>query len=561
MRNRRRGPAGLLVLLLVGLSACSSEETPTFTASAPVGTQGSNASAQVIPCATDLGGVALLQPADDPPPPEDVPSVSGPSQPAPNKHERPPVPDDPGAVVPDLSTTPGVVETASGAQGGAEPDDIVLYRPVTTLAAGKATSLIAEPDVATDGTRALLTWNYLAGISTDGGASFRYVNPASNFPVADDGFCCDQRALHVTRQGIWLWVLQYWPDASGNNRVRLAWTDDAGFDANSFRFVDWTAQDLGFPDGVMFDQPKIATSNGHVFLSINAYVNSSGKFTDAVVIRVPLDGLVAGGPVAASCLKTVDPESGAKLSSMTPTEGAADTMYLLGHVTRSELGIFRWPDAASVPTFERAVDYDSSGTAIKYPVAEQFTCLRPGAETTANWCLRSDARPTAAWVSNGHVGVAWNASQDGIEAPFPFVWVVVLDETKLASCLVGECVLGYPHIKSPSFAIQYGTIVENGDGALGAVAIMGGGDRTPRCTVLVRPDGVTQSAIWRFLEAGVSNADLPKPTTGDYLGVTLDGEGSRSWLGTCMSYHAAGESSAMQVHVAQFGYQRDAPAQ
>jgi hypothetical protein len=568
MGGRSRGAAILLVLFLVGLSACSSDEQTTTGTKAPVGSnQSASAAAQTIPCDTSVGGLAQLHPAVDPPPPAEVPGAGGDSELDLNEHHQPPVPDDPDAVVPDLGKAPGVVENANGAQGGAQPDDLVLYRPVTTLSAGKSTDITAEPDVATDGTRALVTWNYLAGISANGGATFGYVNPASNFPLADGGFCCDQRALHVTRQGLWLWVLQYWPDTSGNNRIRLAWADDAGFDTSSFRFVDWTAQDLGFASGVMLDQPKIATSNGHVFLSINAFVESTGKFTDTVVIRVPLDGLVAGGAVTARCLKTVHPTSGGKLFGMIPAIGAADTMYLLGHVTRSELGIFRWPDSASSPTFDRVVDYDASGSAIKYPTAESYTCVRTGAGGASDWCLRpskggpgNDARPTTAWLANGHLGVAWNASQEGTVAAFPFVWVVVLDEAKLGSCLQGECVLGYPHIKSPTFAIQYGAISENDDGALGAAAIMGGGDRTPRCAVLVRPDGVTNAATWRFVEAGVSNADFAQPTSGDYLGITPDGAGSRSWLGTCMSYHQDGTNSAMQVHVARFGYKRDAPA-
>jgi hypothetical protein len=381
MRNRLRGPAALLTLFLVGLSACSSSETPT----APAGTQGSSTSAQTISCATNLGGVAALEPGDEPPPPEDVPAAGGPVEPQLNEHERPPVPDDPNAVIPDLSTTPGVVESASGAQGGTEPDDLVLYRPVTTLSAGKSTSTVAEPEVATDGTRALLTWNWLAGVSGDGGATFRYLNPASDFPVADDGFCCDQRALHVTRQGVWLWVLQYTPGTSGNNRVRLAWADDSGFDSNAFRYVDWTAQDLGFPDGVMLDQTKIAASNEHVFLSINAFVDSTGRFTGGVVVRVPLDELVAGQAVAASCLSTVDPASGAKLFGMIPARGAGDTMYLLGHVSRSQLGVYRWPDAAASPSFHRVVDYDATGEDIKYPAAERYSCLRGGGAATTYW--------------------------------------------------------------------------------------------------------------------------------------------------------------------------------
>ena len=311
--------------------------------------------------------------------------------------------------------------------------------------------------------------------------------------------------------------------------IRLAWADDSGFDANSFRYVDWTAQDLGFPDGVMLDQTKIATSNDHVFLSINAFVDSTGRFTGGVVVRVPMDELVAGGAVAASCLSTVDPESGAEFFGMIPTRGAGDTMYLLGHVTRSQLGVFRWPDAAPAPSFHRVVDYDASGEAIKYPAAERYSCLRDGGAATSDWCVRpstkgepaNDARPTVGvdrkrtrrgrveCEPGGHVRaipvrVGCRARRG--EAP-------VLPSGRM--CASGTRTSRVQH--SPSSTARSS---RTADGALGAVALMGGGDRDA-------PLHGPGPAGWRdadrdmerFLEAGVSNADLPRPKSGDYLGL------------------------------------------
>lgn len=579
MRRRHR-LAGLITLFLVLLSACSSDAPPTdrvtfgpaetTDTSASTGPESSIGEVAVATteCGSGVGGEAQIDPRPEPPPEEEVPGAAGPTTPPMNEHERPVPPDVPGAVVPDLSGIADVLDSGSGAQGAAQPDEVTFYQPVSTLSAGRSTSTTAEPEVATDGRNALLTWNWLAAVSRDGGRSFEYVNPATNFPSVNGGFCCDQRAFFVERQGIWLWELQYSSDDAGNNTVRLAWADADGFAANRWRFVDWTAQDLGFPDGVMLDQTKMAMSDDAVFLSINAFVDATGRFTGAVVIRVPLSSLTSGGAVAASCFRPTQSDTGRDLFGLIPARGATDTMYLLGHVNVATLAVYRWRDGQAGPDVRYVTDYTDDGEVIKYPQAERYSCLRAQAAPETDWCLRpstdgrpgNDARPTTAWLANGRLGVAWNASQEGTTTPFPFVWVVVLDPSRLDSCTTGDCVVGYPHILSRTFAIQYAAIAENQDGVLGAVALMGGGDRTLRCTVLTRLDAM-RAGGWQFIEAGASNADLPRPKSGDYLGITPDAPGSRSWLGTCMSYQASGADGEMQVHVARFGLQRDAPAQ
>jgi hypothetical protein len=558
-----------LAVLGLCVAACASETLPTVE---PAATAGATAIPDVAgggvtatACLATVGGevqFAVLEQL----PPDDISGAGGPEEADLNDEPAPPVPEDPDGVVPDLSGVPTIVESASGAQGGPAPEDIVLYARITTLDAGQGASTTAEPQVDLDGERSLLTWNSLAAMSWDGGASYGYVDPSTAFPSVDGGFCCDQVMLHAKHQDLWLWVLQYETGASGSNTIRLAWTDDEGFDARRFRYVDWRASDLGLPSSLFFDQPKMATSNENVYLSWNAYQGS--HFDRVVVLRIPFDGLTAGAQVHATCLVPVDPPTGRPLFGLIPTRQAGDTMYLASHVDSTTLGIYRWPDREKSPTYSRVRDVDANGVPVAYPAVIPYACPRQGAAPGTDWCLRpsrggepsNGPRPTTAWVANGHVGIAWNASQDATR-PFPFVWVIVLDETAIDSCSMGECVLGHPHIVTDEAAVQYAAISENPTGELGAVTVIGGGKRYLQCAMLVHADVTQPDDGWIGNLAGVSDADLPFPSSGDYLGIALTGPGERSWIGTCMSYgKEPGAAGSMRIHVGRFGRFRDAPA-
>lgn len=549
-----------MVLLLAAIAACTSDPIPTPASTSPA----SGTGVRTATCSSVVGGTAAFQAQVEPPPPDELAGAGEPDEIELNDETAPEVPKDPTGEVPDLSGIPRAMEAASGAQGDPEPDDVVLYREVTTINPGTGVSTVAEPQVGLDGNNSLVTWNWLAGLSTNGGTSYGYVNPSTAFPTVHGGFCCDQQVFHVASQDLWLWVLQYTPGPDGSNTIRLAWADDGGFEAGHFDYIDWTAGDLGLPGGLFLDQTKLAATGSFAYLSVNAF--DGDEFDQAVIIRVPLDGLKSGVAVSASCVVAADPATGARLFGAIPARGAADTMYLAVHVSDATLGVFRWRDSEAAPTFYRVTDYDANGAPITYPAEPRYTCLRPGSLADTDWCLRpssngkpgNDARPTSAWIAHGHLGIAWNASQSAT-APYPFAWVVVLDEGRLDGCIRGECVLGYRHIASNAFAIQYAAIVENASGELGAVALIGGGDRFLSCAMLVHEAVSEPDPGWQFLEAGRSTTDLPRPKSGDYLGIALDGPDSNAFIGTCMSYQKAGPAAAMVVHVGRFGRFRDDP--
>jgi hypothetical protein len=298
-------------------------------------------------------------------------------------------------------------------------------------------------------------------------------------------------------------------------------------------------------------------------MSINAFRD---EYVGTVVIRAALQDLVDGKAPDSSCLMTHDPTSGARLASAYPVRRAGDTMYIASHLSTSTLAIWSWPDAAASPAFSTVTGYRASGTPIRYPRNVPYSCPRDAGGASSDWCYRpvrdhpdmsgNDDRITSGWYSEGVVGFAWNVSQaEGF--PFPFVWAVMLDARTITTCTSGECVLGYPIIRSDAFAYQYGAMAGGPGGTLGGVFLIGGGQQHLGCAIGIRDSLATG---WDVGLVESSRADMPHPYSGDYLGITTDGESPRGWAAGCMTWDEEyGDAGGTVIHLARFGRRSDAP--
>jgi hypothetical protein len=406
-------------------------------------------------------------------------------------------------------------------------------------------SLIAEPSVASNGTGVLETWNWYAGASLDGGAHFSFLNPYSVFPSVNGGFCCDQLAHYQTAQGIFIWVLQYNEDSSHNNTIRVAVANSAANAANGiFYYWDFTPQGIGSPNGTNYDQPKIASSNGNVFLTMARYGAASGS----VVLRLPAATLANHGFLNYEYYFP-------GLFSPVFTDGAASTMYFAAHVDTDTLRVYTWPDANDV-------NHVSSTTVnhTKYPVNLPFTCPRTGGSATSDWCQRrsfgggwaGDDRMKAGWVGRGMIGFAWGASQGAWgftgSAPYPYTDIVLLSQSTLA--LVKE-----PIIWSNSYAFLYPAFARNLRGDVGGSVMYGGGSQYENCTALFNDDGFASG--WATLGGAVSNSDPNDKISGDYLSAAGNGGNGYTWSATC--YALQGSSSSSSAYYMSFGRDYDTP--
>ena len=411
----------------------------------------------------------------------------------------------------------------------------------TLVDAGHA-DFIAEPDIAVNGRRVMITWNNGAAFSRDGGRTFTFADPKVVFPSSHSGFCCDQSAVYVPRYDLWVWVLQYWADNAGNI-IRLAVArGDSGFDNHLFQKVDLSPVTFGSSSTAEFDYPDTGLTNSNFFLSVNTFDNDD--YDGTLVVRIPLADLAAATPTISNARFLRTENDTAALAA-----GAHDTMYFASHVDTARLRLWAWPDNSTDTT-----SYLVEHTRYPYFSISPFSCRRKAGPAASDWCerrlrsgaLTNDDRPTTAWVANGVIGVAWNAQQTRRNGfPYPYVMVVRINEATKA--LINE-----PYIWNRKYAFQYLDVAPNGKGELGGVVVEGGGTDYENCAALARSATAGSRSPWEARLVDASDHDPTEAKSGDYLGVSPAGSAGNAWSAACYTIHRAGGPQNVGVRFVSF---------
>lgn len=410
-------------------------------------------------------------------------------------------------------------------------------------------SLVAEPSVAVNGPVALMTWNWYAAVTTNGGGSFSYLDPYQD--KAYGGFCCDQSAYYDPSRDLYIWIQMYLPDASGNNAIRLLVAKGPVQLANgTFSSWDLTPQQLGAPSGVFYDNPKVSSSDNFLYLEVSSY--SATSFVRSTVLRLALDDLAAGGAL---------PYDYFLPGRFSPgfTEGARGTMYFASHLTTGTLRLYSWPESVGSSGITN-VDVPHH----PYPRSLPYSCPRSGGSASSDWCQRPavgnpghyahDDRIMGGWVANGIIGFAWDASQGqgGLGSfPYPYVHVVRINEA--TKTLIDE-----PILWNDKFAFAYAALAPNASGDLGGTVMWGGGSSYENCGLLVHDGYRARPAFWEFRGQAFSDSDPNEPEGGDYLAARPDPANPSRWSGTCYALHGGGVGSNMRPYY--YSFARQAPA-
>src|SRR5215207_1020200 len=176
---------------------------------------------------------------------------------------------------------------------------IVQNLGLDDAATSEQTSTVCEPTAAANKKQLMVTGNWFASTSIDGGANWTYVDPFTRFPASAGGFCCDQVVLYNPRHRIWIWLLQYRQTAAGDNIFRLAVCRDTSF--GSWYYWDFTPRNLNSSwTNLWFDYPDMAFTNDNLFVTFNVFMGtgSSAPWQRAVVFRFPLTTLATGGSLS-----------------------------------------------------------------------------------------------------------------------------------------------------------------------------------------------------------------------------------------------------------------------
>jgi hypothetical protein len=417
-------------------------------------------------------------------------------------------------------------------------------------------NIIGETTSASLKNEVLETWNGYGAISKDNGSTWTYYNPATlfNWPGNDfGGFCCDQIAYYDQTHDVMFWILQYSPNGSGNNAIRVAWAQGAAnLAAANFCWVNLTPQQLGStdgPSGTNYDQPKFARSDNDIYLDIQRYGTKSG----ATIIRVAASAFT--GACAGFTYDWYIPN----VYSPGFTQRASSTMYFAGHATTSDLRVFAWPESVD-HTGITSHDVTITTYYVNYP----HSCPRTGGNSTSDWCQRrsfgggwahSD-RIFTGWVTGGVITFMWDSTQGsggswGTKA-YPFIDVARIKESDFS-------LISQPAMYNSNFAFVYPSAALNDRGHVAGTFMWGGGSHYESCGVFIWDD-LTPNAPppWEvYLNVRASNSDPSDTLSGDYLGTRRSDARPYTWNGACYALVGGGSGSYVHQYFLWFGRARD----
>jgi hypothetical protein len=408
-------------------------------------------------------------------------------------------------------------------------------KPVSTLAKMdyNYVSPVAEPSSAISGKNILVTFNWGAVWSDDGGKKFYQLDPYALFdnptPPLGNGFCCDQLALYIKSHNMMVWLLQ--GSDKGGNTVRLLFAKDEDIAARQWRVHDFTPVSIGGWADEWFDYPDMAVSDRHLFITFNSF-RSGGGFKRSVVMRFPLDELRAYGPVNVA--------SFSDRSDFSPrlVQGAKDKMFWAVHEDTATLKVRTWSDADEHPQAFKPVPVEP------YVIPDEQSVKGTEGPNGRPWLNRLDDRITAGWVTEDTIGFAWASGRitpaPGRAAyPHPHVRVAIVDKVQLATSSSDEVLpVDQPHIWNSIAAMVYPTAAPNAEGIVGLSLYFGGKKHYPSAAIgVLRKQGSNWTATLTVLATGETSPRCLKSSGvdencgawGDYINVRPQPGDAKGW--------------------------------
>jgi hypothetical protein len=411
-----------------------------------------------------------------------------------------------------------------GAPMAAAVGELVLTTntELTSPAQTQTASNVDEPSAAANGQVVFYTGNWYAAVSTDGGGTFKYIDPANAFRASDppnSSFCCDQIVHYIPQIDTFVWLLQYGNAANSDNsdnlqRLAFAKTDDVK--QGRWRLFDITTSFLGKP-GAFLDFPDLAVGAKSLYVTTNIFIGADQA--GSAVVRIPLDSIEGGRPVA-------KPFVSMDLQSFRVAQNCGATAYFAAHQDTSTLAVFSWDESQDTPT------RSSIGVA-RWIGADGYTSRTPDGH---RWLDRADPRITGATMAANELWFAWSVDSGSNRRPKPFVQIARIDAGNLT-------LLENINIFDPDSAICYAALSTNANQEVGVSYMIGGGPRYPSHVV-----GILTGTRKDTIVASSDRGPLADPRTGkeewgDYLTVRRMFPNQKLFAATGYTLKGAGDGS------------------
>ena len=425
---------------------------------------------------------------------------------------------------------PTVPETlipgASSAPEGAGTLTLFKTHLLTDAETNDNTSWIAEPSIGMNGRVTWVSGNWFSSTSSDYTDNFTYFDPASNFPAAGGGFCCDQVVHFDRRHDLMFYYLQYQVDGTGSNIVRLAVS--AGIENQAKNMWFWYDLDpaiFGFADGVWFDFPGLSVGVNDLYLTSN--IIGAGSGSRAICIRFDLDVLAVAGSITANNFVT-------SLPNLRGTQGAGTTQFIGTQVDTNTLRIYRWPEASGSPS---SVDRDVTAW------AQGSSAPDPGG---VDWISSDFNDILAAHTIGSEIFFMWGAAASG---GFAFPHIRIARFRTSDSALTGQ-----GQIWSSSTAWAYPDSHPSDYGGLGVGMYFGGGGNYASLVAAVADSfgGSTLGPMDGVLVASGTTSPTT-PRWGDYITIRRASPFDNTWIGAGYTMNASAPGQKTEVRTFWFG--------
>jgi hypothetical protein len=399
---------------------------------------------------------------------------------------------------------------------------LVTNTELTGPAQQQVASNVGEPSVAVNGNVVFYTGNWYAAVSSDGGTTFQYINPASEFPDPGPGsqFCCDQVVHYIGDIDTFVWLLQYGPD-TGDNIQRLAFAKTADVVNGRWRLFDITTKALNVA-GAFMDFPDLAVGANNLYVTTNIF--AADNTVGSAVIRIPFAGIQSGQVMAQPFVSM-----NLNLQSFRVAQNCGKTAFFAAHQDTSTLAVFSWDEGRSTPV------QTSVGVA-RWIGGNGYVSRTPDGR---RWLDRADPRITGATLANTELWFAWSVDSGSNRRPNPFVQIARIDASNLT-------LLDNINIFDPDSATCYGALSTNVNGEVGVSYMLGGGSREPSHVVGILT-GNRKDLVVATGDRGPLDPDTGKGEWGDYLTIRRHSPTQALFAATGYTMKGPGDGSNRDV--------------
>jgi hypothetical protein len=341
------------------------------------------------------------------------------------------------------------------AEDAGQDIQIVLNTPLTQPGQTGNAGNVGEPSVSVNGDVVLYTGNWYAAVSTDGGTTFKFIDPNSMAQPTDPQgvtFCCDQVVNYMPSIDTFMWLMQYGP-STGDNIQRLAFARTADVKAGKWQIFDVTTQMLGVP-GFFMDFPDLAVGANFVYMTTNCF-GPDGNTVGSAVVRIPLNSLTQGNP-------TVEKFVSMELFAFRVAQSCRDIAYFAAHRDTSTVAVFSWPENQAAPTSQDVPVARWIGT-------NGYISRTPDER---RWLDRADPRMTGATLAGDELWFAWGVDADSNHRPQPFVQMARINSKDMS--LIEDV-----NLFDTDSAICYAGLATNANGEVGVSYALGGKEVFP----------------------------------------------------------------------------------